>query len=150
MVVGSSESALASPPAALPERIAPSTTVPSILLIPEPDTRLLLKGLLRLHRHPVVFEADGIADLARLPPSPEPKIALVEVDLADPNWTDALGARLAERPDVRAVLVTTDRSPRLGEQARAAGCRAVLVRPFQIRDLVGALDAAARAHDGPA
>ena len=103
------------------------------------DTRLLLRGLLRLHRHPVVHEAASLEELNRLPPSEDPKILVVAVEPEDGGWERDITAALKRHPELRPVVILPRESAALEPRALAAGARAVVVRPFAIRDLVHAL-----------
>ncbi|HEY6239081.1 MAG TPA: hypothetical protein VIZ68_07855 [Thermoplasmata archaeon] len=115
------------------------------------ETRLLLKGLVRLHRHRVVAEGSGPETLRELPVDAEPPVALVDVDLDDPTWSAAIGETLRRCPGIRIVLLTPNRSPRVDSAARDLGIHTVLRRPFAVHQLVEALDrdgAEAPAPDG--
>lgn len=127
----------------------PAPVLPAILLGGNEDTRLLLRGLLRLHRHPVLLEAPSPEGIGRLPRSDEVKILVMDVDTArDAKWADELSGILEGRPDLRAVVIFPSPDVALDSRARAAGARAVLVRPFAIHDFVEAVDSAGR--DAPA
>ena len=119
----------------------PATTLPAVLLGGNEDTRLLLRGLLRLHRHRVLLEAPGPEGIERLPPSPETKILVVDAGSeADPKWAEQLSGILRSRSDLRALVILPSPDVALESRARAAGARAVLVRPFAIHDFVEAVD----------
>lgn len=108
------------------------------------DTRLLLRGLLRLERHPVVFEARTLDDLEQLPESPDARLLLVDAETSgDGPWDRALAEVLGRHPDLLAVVVLP-RGASAGDEAkaRAAGAKAVLRRPFAIHDLELAIGAA--------
>lgn len=128
--------------------IAPASSVPAVLLGGSEDTRLLLRGLLRLHRHRVLLEAQAPDGIERLPASPETKILILDAG-SDPDcrWAEGLVAVLRTRPDLRALVILPSSDPALETRARKAGARATLVRPFAIRDFVEAVDLAA---SGPA
>jgi CheY-like chemotaxis protein len=107
------------------------------------DTRLLLRGLLRLHRHPVVHEVASLEELVRLPPSADPTILVVAVESEDDGWERRLTETLKRHPELRPVVILPRESAGLEPRALAAGARAVVVRPFAIRDFVRALASAA-------
>jgi CheY-like chemotaxis protein len=125
----------------VPERAAGN--VPAVLLVSDADTRLLLKGLLRLHRHPVTAEMSAIDELEALPPVPQPTILLVESDPAAGGWEAEVPLALRRHPLLRPVVIASERSPEIERRARAIGVRAIIARPFSIRELTGAIDAAA-------
>jgi DNA-binding NarL/FixJ family response regulator len=128
--------------------MTPPNSVPAVLLGGSEDTRLLLRGLLRLHRHRVLLEAQAPEGIDRLPPSPETKILVLDAG-SDPNctWAEGLASVLRVHPDLRALVILPSSDPALETRARQAGARATLVRPFAIRDFVEAVDTVA---SGPA
>ncbi|HYB79216.1 MAG TPA: hypothetical protein VEG66_05600 [Thermoplasmata archaeon] len=132
--------ATAPPPPPTPTPVPPSGA-PAIVLGGSEDTRLLLRGLLRLHRHRVLLEAPTREAVDRLPPSAEVKILVLDAgtDKAD-VWANELSSLLRVRSDLRALVILPSSDPGLETRARQAGARAVLVRPFAIRDFVEAVD----------
>jgi CheY-like chemotaxis protein len=125
------------------DRSTPATGSPSVLLVRNLDTRLLLRGLLRLQRYPVVFEADRPEDLDRLPEGAGVSVIVIDQDADEADWNEDVRSVLARRPELRPILLTSDRSPEFATRAASAGVRAVVVRPFQIRELAQALETAA-------
>jgi AmiR/NasT family two-component response regulator len=120
----------------------PSGLVESVLWGEDVDTRLLLRGLLRLHRHPVVYEASTLEELDRLPASTDPKLLVMAVESEDGTWDRELSTVLKSHPELRPVVILPRDSAALGPRALAAGAKVVVVRPFAIRDLVHALTSA--------
>ncbi|HTT15456.1 MAG TPA: hypothetical protein VMG81_06765 [Thermoplasmata archaeon] len=125
------------------------TGVPTALLVHDPDSRLLLRGLLRLQRYPVVFEGEHADDFERSPPTPGPKLLVVDGGPDEAEWADDLRAILARDVEYRIVLITADRSPEFAERARARGVRCVVIRPFAIREFVRALERASADDPAP-
>lgn len=129
------------PPASL---VAPvgrgafSGPIPAVLWVPDDDVRLLLRGILTLHRHPVVLELSSSEALRRWDPTP---IALLIVDAVSGagRWREELAAALAARPELRAVVLLPHDDGALRREAEALGARATVVRPFAVRDLLGAI-----------
>ena len=116
--------------------------LPAVLLGGSEDTRLLLRGLLRLHHHRVLLEAPVREEIDRLPPSSDPKVLVVSAGAEkDGAWAEELSRLLATRPDLRALVILPSSDPGLASRAREAGARGVLARPFAIRDFVAAIDA---------
>lgn len=124
-----------------PSTPTPASGAPAIVLGGSEDTRLLLRGLLRLHRHRVLLEAPTREGLARIPTTPEVKILVLD---AGPDkgeaWAEELANLLKGRSDLRALVILPSSDPGLETRARQAGARATLVRPFAIRDFVEAVD----------
>jgi len=124
--------------------VSPPSTVPAVLMGGSDDTRLLLRGLLRLHHHRVVLETPAREGIDRLPPSSEVKVLIVDTGSEkDTAWAEELRAVLQSRPDLRAIVILSSPDAGLETRARSAGARAILVRPFAIRDFVEAVDTVA-------
>ena len=108
------------------------------------DTRLLLRGLLRLHRHRVLLEAPTREAVDRLPSSTETKILVFDAgNEKGEAWANDLASLLRARSDLRALVILPASDPGLETRARQAGARAILVRPFAIRDFIEAVDSIA-------
>jgi len=105
------------------------------------DTRLLLRGLLRLHRHRVLLEAPTQEGVDRIPVSSETKILVLDAgaDKAE-AWAEMLASLLHARSDLHALVILPSSDPGLETRARQAGAQATLVRPFAIRDFIEAVD----------
>lgn len=117
---------------------------PAIVLGGSEDTRLLLRGLLRLHRHRVLLEAPTREGVDRLPPSDEAKILILDTGPAKgDSWVEELTALLRGRTDLHALVILPSPDPALETRARQAGAKFVLVRPFAIRDFIHAVDSVA-------
>lgn len=124
---------------------APPSGAPAIVLGGSEDTRLLLRGLLRLHRHRVLLEAPTREALDKLPPSPETKILVLDAGASkNEAWAEELSAVLGARSDLEALVILPSADPGVETRARQAGARATLVRPFAIRDFIQAVDSLAR------
>ena len=118
-----------------------SSTVPVVLLGGSEDTRLLLRGLLRLHRHRVLLETATREGIDHLPASTEPKILILDAGPdSSKGWAEELSLVLQARPDLRALVILSSPDPALDSRARQAGAKAVLVRPFAIRDFIQAVE----------
>ena len=111
------------------------------------ETRLLLRGLLRLHRQRVLGEGTTASYLSNLPVPPEPSVLLLDVDLEEAEWLTAIRAAVERCKGLRAILLTPSRSPRVEELARQAGITALVRRPFAVHELI---EAVAPGTSGPA
>lgn len=140
-------SSLASPEDSLsrPSPEPPSSGgVSAVLLGQNEDTRLLLRGLLRLHRYPVLHEVGTVDELVALPSLPAPTVLVVDVESIWTGWDRELPAALVVHPELRVLVLLPPESAALEPRARAAGAAGVVVRPFAIRDFVRAVATAAR------
>jgi len=124
-------------------------TVPAVLWVPDEDLRLLLRGLLVLQHHPVVLELTSADALRRWE---APRVALLVVDAVSgaDRWRAELAEALRSRPELRAVVLLPHDREGLRQEAEALGARATVVRPFAVRDLVGAIREALREPASPA
>ena len=114
---------------------------PAVIWGRNEETRLLLRGLLRLHRHPVVHEAACADDLERLPPTSGPCLLLFDVPSgSDGRWASELASVLERHPELRAVVILPSGTPSTEVEARRVGARAVLPRPFAVQEFAQALE----------
>jgi DNA-binding NarL/FixJ family response regulator len=116
---------------------------PAILWVPDDDVRLLLRGILTLQHHPVVLEITTAESLQRWEPT---SLTLLIVDAVSgaSGWREELAAALKLRPELRPIVLLPRDSEAIRREAEALGARATLVRPFAVRDLVGAIHEALR------
>ena len=103
------------------------------------ETRLLLRGLLRLHHHRVV--ADGFPEGSEIsiPPGVQEPVLILEADLAKPECRDIVLRVRSARPDLKIVLLTANRSTDVAAKAAALGIDSILRRPFAVRELIDAV-----------
>ncbi len=107
------------------------------------ETRLLLRGLLRLHRHRVLSESPTAAGLEASDGWVQGRVLILVVDTDGDLWPRELAAARDRQPGLRALLLVPTTSPGLESRARAAGALGLLQRPFAIRDLIAAVGAVA-------
>ncbi|MCI4368067.1 MAG: hypothetical protein L3K09_00675 [Thermoplasmata archaeon] len=103
------------------------------------ESRLLMRGLLRLHHHDVVGEARDAESVGRLGEGEGRLVVVIDADLEDAAWSGAIERLFARRQGTRGVLVTPDRSNRADNRAKALGITTLVRRPFGIEELVDAV-----------
>jgi CheY-like chemotaxis protein len=103
------------------------------------ETRILLRGLVRLHRHQVVAEGSGPEILGSLPTGAGSRVLLVDVDLDEAAWASRIADARRDHPDLRLILISRSRSPRLETRAKELGVAVLLHSPFAIHELVEAI-----------
>ena len=110
----------------------------------EGETRVLLRGLLRLHRLRIVGEADGAGTAVELIRSHRPDLVVTDTVLSQGSVDEIVREGRALVPGLRVVIVSPASRP---PPAVEAGARAdvVLVRPFRIRQFAEALNVPAPA-----
>jgi DNA-binding NarL/FixJ family response regulator len=102
------------------------------------ETRVLLRGLLRLHHFQVLGEADGSTQTLELVRQHRPSVVVADVNLAEGSFATLVADARAAHPTVRIVLVAPASRP----QPAAVGPSvpdAILYRPFRIRQFAEAL-----------
>ena len=103
------------------------------------ETREVLRALLRLHHHRVKAEGRGSTDAQRLLRSGFKGVLFVDAELSDGSWTEVLQSAKESSPPVLAVLVSPFYGPEFEEKARKLGVGAILLRPFEIPELLDAI-----------
>jgi AmiR/NasT family two-component response regulator len=111
------------------------------------ETRLLLRGLIRLHQHRVLGEASTADELDPVDPNDPAQVLILVADGEGDEWPHELLTSRIHQPNLLPLLLVTERTPDLISRARRMGVKAVLNRPFAIRDLVSSVEAVARGED---
>src|SRR5579863_7524486 len=119
----------------------PAPNVPpigAVVVAGDEETRVLMRGLVRLHGGEVLGEADGATQALEVVGRHPPTLVVLDVNLAEGS-AQALLRELKQRaPAARLVLIAP--APRPGEPPRApAGADATVHRPFKIREFTAAL-----------
>lgn len=120
-----------------PESTPPVAPAAAVVVAGEDETRVLLRGLLRLHQYQVVGEAEGATPALDLVRRHRPRVLVVDVNLAEGSATELVDAAKRSHPALRAILVGP--ANRLGRTEGRLPADVVLQRPFRIRELADAL-----------
>lgn len=112
------------------------------------ETRLLLRGLVRLHHHRVIAEGPGPETCLESSPDGEASVLILEADLENDAWRQHIAEFRSKDPARRVVLLTGDRSVAFEGRARGLGIDRLLLRPFAVHDLVDAIEPAPPAASG--
>lgn len=114
---------------------------PAILWVPDDDVRLLLRGILQLHHHPVVLQLTSAEGLRGWDSS---RTALLVIDAASgaERWQQELAQALRIRPELRALVLFAREEEPARRKAEGLGARATLARPFALRDFLRAVSQA--------
>ncbi|HLN50942.1 MAG TPA: response regulator [Thermoplasmata archaeon] len=102
------------------------------------ETRILLRGLLRLHHFRVDGEAEGATQALALLRDHHPTLLVTDVNLAEGSSTNLVAEARAVLPTIRVILVApaSRPPPTLGP---GMGPNVVLLRPFRIRQFAEAV-----------
>ncbi len=116
------------------------TATPSAIVVAgEEETRVLLRGLLRLHHFRVDGEAEGVTPAVELIRVHRPTLLVVDASLAEGSANPLVGQARALVPGVRVILVAPASRPPNPPSDPAQRPDAVLLRPFRIRQFAEAL-----------
>lgn len=118
----------------------------AIVVAGDEETRVLLRGLLRLHHYRVIGEAEGSTEGTELLRTHPPSLMVVDAALAEGSFPVLIREARLLRPEMRVVLVTpTPVRPGDGTPRGSDGPDATVTRPFRLADFLGAL----RGPSGP-
>jgi DNA-binding response OmpR family regulator len=110
----------------------------AIVVAGDEETRVLLRGLLRLHHFRVDGEAEGATQAMELVGRHRPSLLVVDVNLAEGSPMNLLKDARGLLPEVRTILVAPASRPPLINGAPHPP-DVVLLRPFRIRQFAEAL-----------
>jgi CheY-like chemotaxis protein len=102
------------------------------------ETRVLLRGLLRLHHYRVVGEAEGSTRALEQVEAHHPRVLVVDLNLAEGSALRLMQESRTRSRGLRVILVTPGGRPS-PVPAGANGPDVVLARPFRIRQFAEAL-----------
>jgi CheY-like chemotaxis protein len=117
---------------------SPPPTTSAIVVAGDEETRVLLRGLLRLHHLRVDGEADGATQALELLRHHQPSLLVIDVNLAEGSAPRLVRDARALSPHLRTILVApASRPPPPTEPEERPD--ALLLRPFRIRQFAEAL-----------
>jgi DNA-binding response OmpR family regulator len=120
----------------------------AIVVAGDEETRVLLRGLLRLHHFRVDGEAEGVTQALELIRAHRPHLLVVDANLAEGTAGLLIGQARAAASGIRVILVAPASRPPTLPEDRAQHPDALLLRPFRIRQFAEAL-APPAANGGP-
>ncbi len=110
----------------------------AIVVAGDEETRVLLRGLLRLHHFRVEGEAEGVSHALELVSARRPGLMVADVNLAEGSPTSLVADARGILPTLRVILVApASRPPSVPDAAHRPDV--VLLRPFRIRQFAEAL-----------
>jgi DNA-binding NarL/FixJ family response regulator len=115
------------------------SSLTAIVVAGDEETRVLLRGLLRLHHFRVDGEAQGATEALQLLKDHKPALLVADVNLAEGSSTALVSGARSLLPTLRIILVAPASRPPTpaGDPTRDADV--VLLRPFRIRQFAEAL-----------
>lgn len=103
------------------------------------ETRVLLRGLLRLHHFTVEGEAEGAMQALELLRTHRPGLLVADVNLAEGSPAALIADARAILPKLRVILVAPASRPPPVMGVAHQGPDVVLLRPFRIRQFAEAI-----------
>lgn len=115
------------------------TTSTAIVVAGDEETRVLLRGLLRLHHFRVEGEAEGATQAMELVRVHRPTLLVVDASLAEGSSNPLVGHARALVAGLRVILVAPASRPPPVPADPGQRPDVVLLRPFRIRQFAEAL-----------
>jgi DNA-binding NarL/FixJ family response regulator len=115
------------------------TTSSAVVIAGDEETRVLLRGLLRLHHFRVDGEAEGATQGLELIREHHPTLVVADVNLAEGSPTVLVAEARRASPQLRVILVAPASRPPAAPASPEQGPDVVLLRPFRIRQFAEAL-----------
>ena len=103
------------------------------------ETRVLLRGLLRLHHFRVDGEAEGATQCLELIREHHPNLLVADVNLAEGSPNALVTEARRSTPELRVILVAPASRPPPPSTDPEHGPDVILLRPFRIRQFAEAL-----------
>lgn len=121
----------------------------AIVVAGDEETRVLLRGLLRLHHFRVDGEAEGATHALELLRDHRPQLLVADVNLAEGSPSALIAGARAILPLLRVILVAPASRPPVPSPEAGQRPDVVLLRPFRIRQFAEALLPASKPTDAP-
>jgi len=116
-----------------------STEATAVVVAGDEGTRVLLRGLLRIHHFRVPGDAGGAGEGLELLRNHRPALMVVDVFLVDGNPVTLVAEARAIVPKLRVILVASASDPPAFPPDSQYRPDVVLLRPFRIRDFAEAV-----------
>lgn len=118
----------------------PEASPPTAVVVAgDEETRVLLRGLLRLHHFRVDGEAEGATQAMELLKDHQPSLLVADVNLAEGSPTTLVADARMLLPNLRVILVAPASRPPPPPEDPSRAPHVVLLRPFRIRQFAEAL-----------
>jgi CheY-like chemotaxis protein len=109
----------------------------AVVVAADEEMRILLRGLLQLHRIRVEAEADGATEALRLVREHRPSLLVLDSHLREGTPASLVAGARAIHPGLRCILVApAARPPSVGKDGQAD---VVLLKPFRIQQFAEAI-----------
>ena len=115
------------------------STSTAIVVAGDEETRVLLRGLLRLHHFRVEGEAEGATHALEILRDRHPALMVADMNLAEGSSVALVAEARAIVPTLRVILVAPASRPPTPAADPSHRADVVLLRPFRIRQFADAL-----------
>lgn len=132
------------PPTKQPPTPAPGSAGSTVIVGGSDETRLLLRGLLRLYHYRVEGEVPRAEFLKPAPAGGEGRVLILVVDGPGDEWPSELATARERQPSAQPLLIARGVSAQFESTARSAGVRGILYHPYAIHDLISTVEAVRR------
>lgn len=120
----------------------------AVVVAGDEETRVLLRGLLRLHHCRVLGEAGGASHAIDLVTAQRPRVLVADVNLSEGSFSQLLLEGRRIDPELRIILVLPNPRARV-PMPDGVRADALLYRPFRIREFAEALFASSPTGSDP-
>lgn len=117
-----------------------ASTATAIVVAGDEETRVLLRGLLRLHHFRIEGEAEGATHALEILRDRRPSLMVADMNLAEGTPTALVGHARRILPSLRVILVAPASRPPPLSSDPLQRVDVVLLRPFRIRQFADALE----------
>ncbi len=135
------------PTPSFPPPSPPAPAGSTVIVGGNEETRLLLRGLLRLYHYRVEGEVPRAELLRPSGTSGADRVLILVVDGRQEEWPAELALACERQPGARPLMIAHAGSATFEARARSAGVRGILYRPFGIRDLISTVEAVGRGEE---
>jgi len=125
----------------------PAPSVGAVIVGGNDETRLLLRGLLRLHRYRILCETPTAEGLDPVEDPQHRRVLVLVSDGDERDWAAELVTARQRQAGLLPLLIVPETSTDVVARARAAGVLGLLGRPFAIRELIAAVETVGRGEE---
>jgi len=113
-----------------------------VLIVEDAEsTRKAMKTMLLLNEHEICGEAENGEEAVEMYGRTKPDVVLMDIAMPKKHGIDAIREIRQMDPDARIIGVTALYSPEKKREALKAGASSIIVKPFDVSDLIREIEA---------
>ena len=113
-----------------------------VLIVEDAEsTRKAMKTMLLLNEHEICGEAENGEQAVEMYEKTKPDVVLMDIAMPKKHGIDAIREIRQMDPDARIIGVTALYSPEKKREALKAGASSIIVKPFDVSDLIREIEA---------